>query len=45
MLANAGINLRGLSAAALGQRSVAYFAFNSADDVANAIKLLRKALN
>ena len=43
-LADAGINLRGLSAAALGRKSVAYFAFDSADDAANAIKLLRKAL-
>lgn len=43
-LADAGINLRGLSAAALGRKSVAYFAFDSADDASNAIKLLRKAL-
>ena len=43
-LADAGINLRGLSAAALGRKSVAYFAFDSANDAANAIKLLRKAL-
>jgi len=43
-LADAGINLRGLSAAALGRKSVAYFAFDTADDAANAIKLLRKAL-
>ncbi|MGH7832382.1 MAG: amino acid-binding protein, partial [Candidatus Binatia bacterium] len=40
-LAEAGINLRGLSAAALGRRSVAYFAFDSAEDAANAIKILR----
>jgi hypothetical protein len=43
-LADAGINLRGASAAALGRRSVTYFAFDSADDAANAIKLLKKAL-
>ncbi|MBI3058070.1 MAG: amino acid-binding protein [Deltaproteobacteria bacterium] len=43
-LADAGINLRGLPAAALGRRSVAYFAFDSADDAANAIKLLKKVL-
>ena len=43
-LADAGINLRGISAAALGRKSVAYFAFDSADDAANAIKLLKKAL-
>ncbi len=38
-----GINLRGVSAAALGRR-VSYFAFDSAADAANAIKLLKKAL-
>jgi hypothetical protein len=43
-LADAGINLRGLSAAALGRRSVAYFAFDTAEDAANAIKILKKAL-
>jgi hypothetical protein len=43
-LADAGINLRGVSAAALGRKSVAYFAFDSADDAANAVKLLRTAL-
>jgi hypothetical protein len=43
-LADAGINLRGLSAAALGRRSVAYFAFDSAEDAANAIKVLKKTL-
>lgn len=43
-LADAGINLRGLSAAALGRKSVSYFAFDSADDAGNAIKLLKKAL-
>lgn len=44
VLADAGINLRGLSAAALGRKSVAYFAFDNAADAANAVKLLRKAL-
>src|SRR3990167_9476193 len=43
-LADAGINLRGISAAALGRKSVSYFAFDSADDAANAIGILRKAL-
>jgi len=43
-LADAGVNLRGVSAAALGRKSVAYFAFDSADDAANAVKLLKKAL-
>jgi hypothetical protein len=44
VLADAGINLRGVSGAALGRRSVSYFAFDSADDAANAMKLLKKAL-
>ena len=39
-----GINLRGISAAALGRRSVSYFVFDGADDAANAIKILKKAL-
>ncbi len=44
VLAGAGINLRGVSGAALGRRSVTYFAFDSAEDAGNAIKLLRKTL-
>lgn len=43
-LAGVGINLRGVSAAALGRRSVTYFAFDSADDAAKAIGALKKAL-
>jgi hypothetical protein len=43
-LADAGINLRGLSAAALGRRSVSYFAFDKVEDADNAVKLLKKAL-
>jgi hypothetical protein len=43
-LADAGINLRGISAAALGRRSVSYLAFDNAEDAANAMKLLKKAL-
>lgn len=43
-LADAGINLRGVSAAALGRRTVTYFAFDSAADADNAIRLLKKAL-
>ncbi len=43
-LADAGINLRGVSGAAIGRKSVTYFAFDSADDADNAIKLLKKAL-
>ena len=43
-LADAGINLRGVSAAALGRKSVTYFAFDSAEDAENGIKILKKAL-
>ena len=43
-LAEAGINMRGLSAAALGRRSVSYFAFDNVEDADNAVKLLKKAL-
>lgn len=43
-LADAAINMRGISAAAIGRKSVTYFAFDNADDAANAVKLLRKAL-
>jgi len=37
-------SLRGISAAALGPRSVSYFVFDSAEDTANAIGILKKAL-
>jgi len=43
-LSAAGINLRGLSGAAIGRRAVSYLAFDSATDAASAIGLLRKAL-
>src|SRR5438874_1044581 len=43
-LAEAGINLRGVSGAAIGRKSVAYFAFDSAEDAANAMKVLKKTL-
>lgn len=43
-LAGAGINLRGLSGAAIGRRAVSYLAFDSAADAATAIGVLRKAL-
>jgi hypothetical protein len=43
-LADAGINLRGISAAALGRRAVSYFAFDSAADAENAVRVLKKAL-
>jgi hypothetical protein len=43
-LSDAGINLRGVSAAALGRRMVTYLAFDNATDADNAIRALRKAL-
>ncbi len=43
-LADAGINLRGLSAAALGRRAVTYLAFDSATDADTASRVLKKAL-
>ena len=43
-LAGAGINVRGISAAALGRRAVSYLAFDSAEDAEAAVKILKKAL-
>ena len=43
-IADAGINLRGVSAAALGRRAVTYLAFDNAADANNAIRALKKAL-
>jgi UTP:GlnB (protein PII) uridylyltransferase len=43
-LADAGINLRGLSAAALGRRHVTYFAFDHAEDAQRAGPILKKAV-
>ena len=43
-LADAGINLRGVSAAALGRRAVTYFAFDSGADADTAIRTLKKTL-
>lgn len=43
-ISEAGINLRGLSAAALGRRAVSYLAFDSAADANSAVSILRKAL-
>jgi hypothetical protein len=43
-LAAAGINVRGMSAAALGRRAVSYFAFDSAADADAAVRVLRKTL-
>ena len=43
-LAAAGINLRGISAAALGRRAVSYLAFDTAADSDTAVRILKKAL-
>ncbi len=43
-LAEGGINLRGLSAAAMSKRSVVYFAFDSASDANKAAKILKRIL-
>jgi hypothetical protein len=43
-LGAAGINLRGISAAALGRQAVSYFAFDSEADADNAIRVLKKTL-
>jgi hypothetical protein len=43
-LADARINLRGISAAALGRNCVVYFAFDSAEDSGKAARILKKAL-
>lgn len=40
-LANAGINLRGLSASAVGQKCVGHLALDTADEAGRAIKLLK----
>ena len=44
VLAQAGINLRGLTAAEMGSRSVIYFAFDSCDDAHKAGEILQDAL-
>ena len=41
-IAEAGINLRGLSAASIGRKSIMYLAFDKADDAAKAARALRK---
>jgi hypothetical protein len=43
-VADAGINMRGLSAAAIGRKCVVYFAFDSPADATKAAKVLKKAL-
>jgi hypothetical protein len=42
-IADSGINLRGLSAAVLGSRFVAYMAFDSAEDADKAAKAIKAA--
>lgn len=44
-VAAAGLNIRGLSAASLGKRSVCYLAFATAEDAALAGKAIKKALS
>ena len=44
VLADAGINLRGISAAAIGRRCVVYFAFDSKADATQARRVLKNAL-
>jgi hypothetical protein len=41
-IAEAGINVRGLSAAAIGRRSVCHLAFDSVADAARAMRCLRQ---
>jgi hypothetical protein len=43
-LAAEGINLRGVSAAALGRRAISYLAFDSAADSEAAVRILKKTL-
>lgn len=43
-LGGSEINLRGISAAALGRRAVTYLAFDNAADADAAVRILRKAL-
>jgi len=43
-LADAGINVRGLSAAAIGRRCVCYIALDSTKDANKAVRVLKKAI-
>ena len=43
-IADAGVNMRGLSAAAMGRRSVCYLAFDTDADAKKASRALKKAL-
>jgi hypothetical protein len=42
-VADAGVNMRGLSAAVIGNKYVAYFGFDSAADADRAMKAMKKA--
>lgn len=44
VVADAGINMRGFSAAAIGRRCVMYFAFDTDQDARTASRVLKKAL-
>jgi hypothetical protein len=44
-LADAGINMRGLSSAAVARKSVCYIAFATAEEAGQAGKILKKALS
>jgi hypothetical protein len=44
VLAKAGINMRGLSAAAIGNKAVVYFAFDSEADTRKAATVLKREL-
>lgn len=44
-IAGAGVNLRGVSAAALGKRCVVYFAFENQTDAKKAAQALKTTLN
>jgi hypothetical protein len=41
-LAESGLNVRGLSAAAIGSKFVAYVALDTAAEAAKAVRILRK---
>ena len=41
-LADAGLNMRGLSAAAIGRKCIVHIAFDSSGDAAKAIRILKK---
>lgn len=43
-LADAGVNVRGISAAALGKRAVVYFAFDSPKEASRGRQVIKKAL-